>query len=293
MSGLKNIVLVVLAGALIGETWYFVQRISDDGRRIDAWKKEEAGSQEQVRRMKIQLKQLQMQAASRHPAPSTVDSAPADPMELRMAGILDRIHLLKTWDDRHPEQRIGEFAYLNDNDWIRTCAQSQNLESDEDYRKALAELRQDAERDFLGGPMHKALTAYFKASGDMLPSDVSQLAAYLDPSVDPSLLQHYEMIAAGSSKATRDMPVFALNPQTAIIDTAYDNSLIASGPGGTWEMGSGGNQSMEYLLDQMQARNAYRLANSGQQPQTPDQIAPYFKNSQFETQYLAGIQKAR
>ncbi len=208
-------------------------------------------------------------------------------MELRMAGILDRTQLLKGWFDRHPGQRTGEFSCLTDEDWMATGRQFEKLETEEDFRKAAADLRYRAESNFMEGPLRQALKAYLKASNENLPPDIGQLAGFLDPPADPSLLQHYVMIAAGDSKSTVGMPIYALNPQTAVVDDAYDRTMIGVGPGGFWS--EGGNGSVAYLLDEMQARNAYRLANSGMQPQTQEQIAPYFHNPQFGAQFLAGL----
>jgi hypothetical protein len=288
---LKNTVILLLAAALAGEYWHASRTITNAQSQNAALRNQNTQLERRVRQIEAQRDQAVAKAASPiAPAAPAATIEGADPMELRMAGILDRIQLLKGWLDRHPAGRIGEFAHLTDDDWMATGRRFEKLDTDEDFRKAAADLRYRAEFDFMQGPLLKALKAYTTTSGGTLPLDIGQLAGYLDPSVDPSLLGHYVMIASGSSQSTANMPIYALNPQSAIVDEAYDTTMVGVGPGGSWSQG--GNGSLAFLLDEMQARNAYRLANSGFQPQTPDQIAPYFQNPQFRAQFLAGL-KAR
>ena len=228
------------------------------------------------------------------PASGTASATVApDSMTVQMANLLDHISALKDWLGRHPEQRIGEFAYLKEENWLDMARHIKSLDTEADFDEAAHGLRVEAEMAFMGegGPLQNALKAYLSASNDVLPSDISQLAAYLDPSVDPSLLQHYAMVARGPVAYFPGAPVYATNPQTAVIDPAYDRSVVAAGPGNVWVRGGSPDSDMRYVFDVFQAQNAYVAAHGGLQPQTQSEVLPYFANPQDGTRFLTSLQK--
>src|ERR1051326_8056328 len=84
----------------------------------------------------------------------------------------------------------------SDKDWVDAVAWADKLESDEDFRQAMCSLRGRAKTAF-GLMLRTALKQYAQEHGDMLPTDISQLQAYLNEPVEDSLLARYQLTQTG------------------------------------------------------------------------------------------------
>jgi RNA polymerase sigma factor (sigma-70 family) len=195
-----------------------------------------------------------------------------------------RAALLKERLQQTPGAKIPEFQYLTEQDWLN--AAKNDLNSDEDYRRAFSGLRSAAENTFITSELKPALTQYQQANNGQFPSDLSQLQTYFDPPVDDSVLQRWEI---GPSNTVPSVGVGAMVvTQIGAVDADYD-TRYAVGPNG-W--GSAGpyawdpaNSPAVVLKSAVQA---YMDANNGQQPTDPSQLAPYVTTPQEQ----AALQKA-
>jgi hypothetical protein len=67
-----------------------------------------------------------------------------------------------------------------------------DLKTDEDYRKAISELRNAAENQFASDSLKPALESYLVANGHY-PASLSDLQQYFPSPVDASALQRWEI----------------------------------------------------------------------------------------------------
>ena len=147
-----------------------------------------------------------------------------------------------------------------------------DLKSDADYRRALAELRSCVEGRF-ADRIARAVVKYSSANGGQLPTDTSQLTAYLDPPIDSIILQRYEIVR-GDSLPGIPIPAATewLVTQKNAVDLEYDMRL-ASCQGGVGSTGSFGLS--EALITLAPLINAYVSANNGQLPNDLAPLAQY------------------
>ncbi len=118
-----------------------------------------------------------------------------DPTTVAMHAWIHRAKLLKDRAEQWPA-KTPELQLLTEQDWLDEAAK-RDLDGDEAAcREALARLRQTAIGKFAHA-VQDALEQFAKANNDLLPSDLSQLASFLQPPMD-SFLQGYEIAKPGS-----------------------------------------------------------------------------------------------
>lgn len=201
-----------------------------------------------------------------------VDAASAAPgdaaLESQMNAWLAQLDRLKNFLTERPNLSIPELQFLADEHWFAIAANGK-LESDEDYRRACAGLRNQAESIF-AGRISKALFDYTRANNDQLPVTPQQLAPYFYPAIDPSVLERYQMLQQGKAG---DVPARERNRIIAArtpVDIEYDVYHWAG------LNGYGNNGSMmDYNLGI--AQTAFRRAHSGEDPGVAARLLPYLK----------------
>jgi RNA polymerase sigma factor (sigma-70 family) len=195
-----------------------------------------------------------------------------DPTAAAAKSWLARLSQLKERLQQTPGAKIPEFQFLTEQDWLN--AAKGDLNTDEDYRRALSSLRGAAESAFISTELKPAVDQYAQANNGQFPTDLSQLQPYFNPPVDDSVLQRWEVApkAAVPSIGVGD----ALITQIAAVDADYD-SRYAIGPHGWGTAGSYAwdttSSNPEEVLTP--ALKAYVAANNGLEPTDPSQLAPY------------------
>ncbi|MEO5958555.1 MAG: hypothetical protein ABIR80_05530, partial [Opitutaceae bacterium] len=129
-------------------------------------------------------------------APASPTSAPAQKTDpARAPDTTDqRVALLKQLLTELPAQHLPELRLLDAADWL-AIAQKHELDNAVDIRVALAELRAMARTKF-GQELQSALKKFTDESGGELPTDLTQLAAYLvSPAAD--MLARYDLLRTG------------------------------------------------------------------------------------------------
>jgi hypothetical protein len=211
------------------------------------------------------LKLVQQQLNTRPVVRATAPTNPA--LESQMKTWLAQLDQLKRFVAANPKLKIPELQYLSEEDWF-TIAASGAISSDEDFRRASAGLRNQAEGIFTG-KISRALSAFVRANNDQLPETPQHLAAYFEPPIDPALLDRYEMLQHGkaSDVPSRDrMKMIAAIP----VDVEYDVFQWA----GTEGYGNNGS-TMGYNLSV--AQRAFRRAHPEQEPTDATLLLPYLK----------------
>ena len=193
-----------------------------------------------------------------------------DPVDTAADSWLARVNLLKGRVQQTPGAKIPELQYLTDDDWL--SAAKGDLKTDEDYKRAMSNLRNMAETALIQSQFQPALKLYAQANNGQFPTDLSQLQQYFTSPVDDSILQRWEIaphsmvggVGVGDNIIT----------QIAAVDGDLDNRYAVGLNG--W--GTSGIQDWESpSLDTILAPvlKAYMAANNGLEPTDPSQVAPY------------------
>jgi RNA polymerase sigma factor (sigma-70 family) len=195
-----------------------------------------------------------------------------DPTGAAARSWLARVGQLKDRLQQMPGAGIPEFQYLTDQDWLN--AAKADLNTDDDYLRALSNLRGAAESTFIKTELKPALNQYAQANNGQMPADISQLQPYFNPPVDDATLQRWEVapqgtvpsIGVGSSVIT----------QVAAVDSDYDTRYAVGtngyGSAGPQDWDTPGNGPTAVLGP---AFKAYTAANNGMPPADLSQLAPY------------------
>jgi len=147
-----------------------------------------------------------------------------DPTASAAKSWLARVSQLKERLQQTPGAKIPEFQFLTEQDWLN--AAKGDLNTDEDYRRALSGLRDAAESTFISTALNPALNQYVQANHGQFPADISQLQPYFDPPVDDSVLQRWEV--APQSAVPSVIVGGALITQIAAVDADYDQRYAIS-----------------------------------------------------------------
>lgn len=188
-------------------------------------------------------------------------------LEAEMNEWLAKRDQLKRLLEERPDLSIPEIALLKPNAWVEAAAGS-NLDSDEGIRRALANIRKQAEA-VLFRKIQPALSAYLNAHDGTLPDQISQLLPHFDPPIDPGWLDRYAMRRAGKLgdlSAADQADLFGLK---GVVDVEHDTS---------WSAGVVGLSSGPAMGENLRfAHRAFSAANPGRKPASDRELLPYLK----------------
>lgn len=154
-------------------------------------------------------------------------SPKSDPTALAVKSWLARVNEIKGRLQQTPAAAIPEFQFLSEEDWLN--AAKADLNTDEDYRRALSGLRGAAESTFISTALRPALDQYAQANNGQFPTSISQLQPFFNPPVDDSVLQRWEV---APQSTVRSVGVGdSLITQVGPVDPNYDGRY-AIGPNG-------------------------------------------------------------
>jgi hypothetical protein len=150
---------------------------------------------------------------------------------------------MKQWLEQNPNDKIPELQYLTAQEWLRGASYSGSWKTDDDFDRALSQLRRDAKRTFAYS-IGEALANYIAGNNGQLPGDISQLESYFNPPIDGTMLQRYQLLQTGNlSGIPNNEPLIA---EKAPVDDQYDTLFKISatgfsyqGTGTSWVNGSG------------------------------------------------------
>ncbi len=209
------------------------------------------------------------------PAPPTDDPQATPARQKEIAAWLARMKRLRQLFDERPAQRIPEMQFLTDEDWLRSAKTAQ-LESDDDIRRAMAQVRTAASAHFISA-IATAVRNYGATNKTDKPASIAQLAAYFDPPVDPLLLGQYEVVD-GIGAGTPNPASWGVRRQ-APIDADYDSRpAVTTTAGRTGSRGSWGPLAWDPDLSARYTRalRDYARSNSSDQPRGIATLLPFF-----------------
>ena len=155
------------------------------------------------------------------------NSSKTDPSIIAAKSWVGRLNLLKSRLEQSPEQRVPEMQLLEEEDWL-AAVKSPGLESEEDYRRAFASLRNTAANK-LALKVQPALARYLEANNKAFPTDVNDLLPYLEPK-DPALLSRYAVVPSSKVMSVK-MGGDWIVTQKAPVDSEFDTQFVI-GPNG-------------------------------------------------------------
>jgi RNA polymerase sigma factor (sigma-70 family) len=190
-----------------------------------------------------------------------------DPTAVAAKALIDKVNRLKERLDETPGARIPEMQYLTDENWLN--AANRNLDTDTDYRQAMASLRNAAEEKF-ASMLEPALNKYMQANNEQFPTDLSQLQPYFTSPADPAILQRWE-ITAPQTVPNVGVGSQGIITETAPVDEIFDSRIA---------VGANGYGTTDFLTTETQdilssVYKAYLTANNNLPPSDVSQIVPY------------------
>ena len=197
---------------------------------------------------------------------TVLQNAANDPTDAAAKALMAKVNKLKQRLEDTPDAKILELQFLTEQDWLK--AANGNLDTDADYRRALASLRDAGENKF-GNMVETALQKFYQANGKQFPTDFAQLQPYFDSPVDDAILQRWEITPASTvPNLGMGDPIIT---QKAPVDDMFDQR-IAIGPNG---YGSTDFLSSEIRSTLGPVFQAFQDANNGQESTNSSQLLPY------------------
>jgi RNA polymerase sigma factor (sigma-70 family) len=189
-----------------------------------------------------------------------------DPTALAAKNLMSKINKLKQRLEDTPGAKIPELQFLTDKDWLN--AANGKLDSEADYRRALASLRASGQSK-VAGMLTKALNGFMQNNNKQMPTDLMQLEPYFDTPLDNSILQEWEIAPAKTvtSLGVGDTIITQKVPVDDVFDTLY--AIGPNGSGYTSFLSQETRQTMDPVFD------AFRAAHNGQFPTDKSQLLPY------------------
>ncbi len=175
------------------------QEAVDSSNRLWALRNEAAlsgSNNPEVLRLRAEITRLHQQMLSSANATKSTDRAAAAP-----DGDLDRVRALKAWLAQNPGAGIPELQLVTEQDWRMAIPAQNPLKTERDCRVAMSNLRRFGEQKFIP-KLQAALKQYLSAHNGQYPTDLSQLQLYFNPTMDPAILDRWEIVRYEASPNT-------------------------------------------------------------------------------------------
>lgn len=155
-----------------------------------------------------------------------------DPTDEAAKSVAAKVKQMKQWLEQNPNDKIPELQYLTAQEWLRGANYTAELKTDDEFDRALSQLRRDAKRTFANS-IGEALANYIAGNNGQLPGDISQLESYFNPPIDGTILQRYQLLQTGSlSDIPNNQPLIV---EKAPIDDQYDTLFKISATGFSYQ----------------------------------------------------------
>lgn len=202
-----------------------------------------------------------------------------DPNDVTAKALVAKMNKLKQRLEETPNAKIPELQFLTEEDWLNIA--SAKLDTDVDFRRAMAALRNAGESKF-AAMLHPALSQYLQANGGKFPTELGQLVRYFTSPVDETILQRWE-ITSPKTVSNLGVGTDGIITQKTPVDDIFDSRIA---------VGSSGYGAVDFLSTQTQdllipVYKAFATANGGLPPTDLSQVLPYATTSEQQ----AALQK--
>ena len=171
-----------------------------------------------------------------------------DPTDAAAKSWLNRVKQLKQYVEQHPNEKIPEFQFMTDREWLAVAdagLDTEDFETTNDYWHAMQSLRFQAQSKF-GNLVQEALNKYSQANNGQFPEKLLQLQPYCDSSVEDILQQLYEIrpasiLPASEVKDMNEKPDWVVTRKKRV--EPYSTSRLAIFVNGNayWQSPPGGD----------------------------------------------------
>jgi hypothetical protein len=227
-------------------------------------------SNEQLKSLQGVLNQLEKDAR----LDLVVDKDNLEDQENELERWLGSIEKVKNFIKYHPNYVIPEFKFLTTKHWLAVTQDGQ-IESEADYRKALAGLRESA-KDAVVGMLAQGVKDYINANNGNPPKRLEDISNYLPADLDPSILERYMTNPSGvmDGYSAGNRHHWFIKEAMPSSDDIWDSEFWVNDLGGTARLGVNYTTGDKVQNAITQYRNAY-----GDEPTTVDQIREYFDDN--------------
>jgi RNA polymerase sigma factor (sigma-70 family) len=190
-----------------------------------------------------------------------------NPSEKAARALIAKLARLKERLEETPGAKIPEMQFLTDQDWF--YAANGKLDTDADYRRALAVLRAAGESKFVS-ILKPALDQYLQANNKQFPTDLAQLQQYFPAPVDDAIIQEWEIAPALTVKSL-GMGGDVIITQKAPVDDVFD-TRFGIGPNGYGQTDFLSYETAEAMKSVVES---FKAAHNGQLPIDKSKLLPY------------------
>ncbi|MEO5958842.1 MAG: hypothetical protein ABIR80_06975 [Opitutaceae bacterium] len=303
----KNSLVVGLAILAAGFGWYQIRLGRRQSAEIAELTQRTTHQRHQIQRLRVARDALPAHTTDATPTPSSAFATGDATFDARMDSTLARVNQLRKWLRENPTQKLPEFEFLTDTDWIEVVsAQSRRARAARSETDASAEAAEevfkvrDAARDLrlqaklnFASLLHGALKSYAEANAGRLPPDFAQLAPFFVHPIPDAVLQRYELRASGPVEAVpAGLPIIGEKTEALAGTSDAPFAIYPNGRSGseTFEFGDDSSLNPFELSPEMtlaigMANQAYRMAHDGTRPHDPAQLLPYFENPSLAAEF--------
>jgi RNA polymerase sigma factor (sigma-70 family) len=243
MTALKKTIIGATLAAAIGTGIYEAHQSAQLQNQIQAFQRQQTPLAEQIQQLQherdVAKNQLAALGAENEQLKSNQDKTEllklrGEVTQLKIAAAqrendstasaakawLNRVNQLKQYVEQHPDEKIPEFDFLTDREWLQVAdaaLKTDDFETTNDFWNAMQQLRFQAESRF-ASIIISALQKYSEANNAQFPTDFSQLQPYCNPAVVNMLAQFYEIAPASIVK---DAPVKMANGVSMSADVPH------------------------------------------------------------------------
>jgi len=226
------------------------------------------------------LRQSVQELAQLKAAAAAAGSDPA--IEATLKSWATRATRLRERLEQMPDKKIPELQLLTQKDWFDAVKNAKQLETDNDFREALHQLRNSAKQAF-GDLAMQAINKYADANNGALPGDWSQLKPFFDTPVDNATLARYSLLQSGRL-ADMAQNQYLVGEKDPPVDVQFD-SIYEFGMQGTHS--SSLNNPGDIVWDSLVQ---FANAHNGNLPGGVSQLMPYLTRplDQAKVQQILG-----
>jgi RNA polymerase sigma factor (sigma-70 family) len=191
-----------------------------------------------------------------------------NPTEVAAEAWLTKVNKLKQRLEEMPNAKIPELQFLTEQAWL--SAATSKLNSDANYRYALATLRSSGETAF-ANMVQSALQNYSQANNGQFPTDLTQLQSYFNSPVDETILQRWEIVPAKDIKYATITGDWAITQKALPVDDVFDQRLAIN---------ANSRATSDFLTSEINSvmppvYKAFTDANNGKNITDFSQLLPY------------------
>ena len=223
-------------------------------------------SSNEVFQLRAEVARLRDEAKQAGRARAIASAAPGnDPTQQTLRSLGMRAEMLKQRLAQTPEFQIPELALIEEKDWLDAAAYVEDLQTDEDFRRALNSLRARGKQK-AGSQLQAAMRKFAEANNDAIATDLAQLQPFLEKPLDPAILGRYQIVHSGKlGEAGRDQDI--ISETGAPVDPEYETRFSFRRNGSTSTSYSLIGQEIEAAAER------YAAANGGRLPRTVSHIS--------------------